>query len=128
MILILISITLARAQYEQAEEPTGLETIKVGNNNVTVPKGTRIYKKSNLTYVESINEYAGRRFEEMEMRLGLIERNQNELKYAIDGLKDYFNRELQQLKREINDLQLLNKAKIDKVSVDKEQASKEYGR
>ena len=79
--------------HSSPEIPSGMELISVGGIRMIVPKGTKVGKKGSLLIMEGTDEFAARRFEEMNTRLETMEANQKDLGKTVDDLK-----------REISDL------------------------
>lgn len=103
-ILILIFCTLFAFSQESEDSDTnnislrpGMEIRKVGNLNVVVPEGGRIYEDEHRRlFIESAEEYAARRFKETEERFERIEKEQQELKNKLERLEKI----IEEMKRE----------------------------
>ncbi len=67
--------------------PPGMELKKVGNTNILIPKGGKIFKAADTLIVESTGEYAARKFLEMEERFDRIEKEQEIIRREIEELK-----------------------------------------
>ena len=76
-------------QGDESGAPTGMVVKKV-NKDVTVlmPKGGRMHKTNETTYVEeSADEYAARNFASVENRLNRLEKENRDLKQEVDDMK-----------------------------------------
>ncbi len=76
-----------------SELPAGMEIIKAGTANIIAPEGSRVYEENTVMIVEPIEQYAARRFldiearmERMESRIGSIEERLDELIDAVETL------------------------------------------
>jgi hypothetical protein len=94
-VLFTFCSTLATAQYASDQQddgtatPPGMERRKV-NNDVTllVPKGGKFYRRNQTTYVEEgPEEYASRKFLDMDSRLKTLEATNRELLEEIRYLE-----------------------------------------
>jgi hypothetical protein len=64
----------------------GMQVVKHGNISVIVPKGASVRQEGGQLMIEDIGDYTGRRFEEMDQRLAVMEETQAELREKIDQL------------------------------------------
>jgi len=69
-----------------SELPPGMEIIKVGEANIVAPEGSRVYEENTVIIVEPIEQYAARRFLEVEARLKALEEKQREILKALEEL------------------------------------------
>lgn len=99
LIVFIFNSTLVLAQYnndQQGDQPdtaSGLEAKKV-NNDVTVlmPKGGKMYKRNETTYVEeSSDSYSAREFVTVKNRLNNLEKDNRELREEINDIKSKLN-------------------------------------
>ena len=74
--------------------PDSMEIVKEGDVNVMVPKGGQVRKESSFLIKEDADEYASRRFSEMEIYLREIKneieaqkKELNNLKEAVENIK-----------------------------------------
>ncbi|MFH1045691.1 MAG: hypothetical protein V1727_01855 [Candidatus Omnitrophota bacterium] len=101
ILLFFIGLICFTALYVLAEDQTsikigpGMELLEVGAVRVLVPKGTHFADKGSKVEVESIGEYVGRRFLDVEARLTTMEEKDQSLKVELDSLK----KELEALKQ-----------------------------
>ena len=72
----------------------GMEVIKIGSAYITVPKGAKVEKRGTVFYVEGPDQYAARKFEEMEKSINdmggkfvSIEEQYEKLKKEMEQLK-----------------------------------------
>ena len=95
MLIVLFGLGQVFAQYNndnqssESSAPSGMESRKV-NNGVTVlmPKGGRMHKTNEITYVEeSSDEYAARNFASVESRLDKLEKDNRELREEINNIR-----------------------------------------
>ena len=84
-----IGMTLEEAvEKGEVEIPPGMEMLKIGKNSAAiVPKGTLVHKDGGQIFVESVQQYAARRFEAMEKRLSEIMATQKTFQKEINLLK-----------------------------------------
>ena len=75
----------------------GMEVIKMGNAYVTVPKGAKIEKRGTVFYVEGPEQYAARKFEEMEKNITDMDTKFVSIEEQYEKLK----KELEQLKKRL---------------------------
>jgi hypothetical protein len=88
--------------YAPGEAPPGMKIEKVGDLNIRIPKDAEVRRtgKGGLLYVEGIDEYAARKLENMEDRIGELEKAQDELK-EDDDLAVFGNFEINVCKVEV---------------------------
>jgi len=101
--LILVLIFCACFSYAEAgdyaddaaasEAPAGMKIEKVGDLNLRLPKDAEVRRtgKGGLLDVETIDEYAARKLEEMESRVDSLEKSQEKLAEEIKRLKEVLN-------------------------------------
>lgn len=68
--------------------PPGMELIEIANVRYMVPKGTKVREDTGVVRFEGLDEYTGRRFLEMEGRLGAIEAELEALSKAVEEAKE----------------------------------------
>ena len=90
--LILIFILFAGSALAEHEEeksvPYGMESQKIGDVNVVLPRGSGMTKKNGRILVESDSQYAARKFLQIETRLDKMEAGQEGIERGIESLKD----------------------------------------
>lgn len=110
--LIAYSANFSLAQEAIKKAPAGMKQIE--NKGVTrrTPQDTQVRKEGGVTIVEGFRQYVSRKIQEIEARLTRSEARQEELtkeveqlKGALDDLKNDNLRQTEQLKKEINVLQ-----------------------
>ena len=72
--------------------PPGMELIKIGKTNVLAPKGARINKVAGFQTIEATDQYAARKFMEVENRLKAIEANQRKLLKTVMQINQILKR------------------------------------
>lgn len=84
---------LAQNNGDQQSEESGIEARKVSENiTVLMPKGGRVHKTNDLTYIqESTDEYAARNFASVENRLDKLEKDNRELRGEVNDMKSKSN-------------------------------------
>ena len=95
--LLIFSLVLSGAIYVYPQEhksdgnieiPPGMEIKKEGDVNLLIPEGAKLIKKTaELTLIEGTDEYASRKFIEIESRFDKIEAEQKALKKEIKRLQ-----------------------------------------
>lgn len=86
-IVLLFLILFARPIFaEEAELRPGMELKKIGAINVIVPKGSEIYEKNGLYILESAEEYAARKFKDVEERFALLEERAESAENKLEKL------------------------------------------
>ena len=87
--ILVFSTTLIAAEEDKNKEvPVGMELVTVKDNyKLLVPEGAKIHKEGPVFVLENINEYAARRFHDIEERIVKIEASQEEFKKEIEQLK-----------------------------------------
>jgi len=70
-----------------SELPPGMEVVNIGTANVIAPIGSKVNKEGTVIIVEPIEQYAARRFLDIEGRLSSIDLRLNELADNIEKLK-----------------------------------------
>ena len=63
-----------------------MELKKIGAINVIVPKGSEIYEKNGLYILESAEEYAARKFKDVEERFALLEERAESAENKLEKL------------------------------------------
>ncbi|MFH1753961.1 MAG: hypothetical protein ABH875_07235 [Candidatus Omnitrophota bacterium] len=69
-----------------SELPPGMSIIKVGTANIVAPIGSRVYKENTITIVEPIEQYAARKFLDIEARFVAIESRLKEMEKELQEL------------------------------------------
>lgn len=70
----------------------GTEVVKESSMEILVPKGGKPRIEPGRIYLESTDEYAARRFDEMEERFVRIEAEQNKMKDGIEKIEKALTR------------------------------------
>jgi peptidoglycan hydrolase CwlO-like protein len=86
-IFMLVFIVSASTQAETPNVPEGMEDVKIGTVDTIVPKGSKMRREGNVTFLESTDAYAARRISDMESRLSKIESNEQQIKREIETIK-----------------------------------------
>ncbi|MBL7068984.1 MAG: hypothetical protein ISS34_03930 [Candidatus Omnitrophica bacterium] len=104
ILLTIISISLIGSRQVSAQDseqklppgiselPPGMEVINIGSANVIAPIGSKVNKEGTVIIVEPIEQYAGRRFLDMEGRLSSIDLRLNELADNLEKLRKSMER------------------------------------
>lgn len=86
--------------------PPGMETIREGDVAVVVPKGGMLRKQGSVMLIETADEYAARKFLDVESQFKALqeafEEQKNELEAQKKKLK-YMGKNMEKLMREKND-------------------------
>lgn len=102
LILLIIFPTLSVCgdeEYKKIEDvnvPDSMEVIKEGDVNVMVPKGGQLNKESSFLVKEVPDEYASRKFIEMEAYFNDIKKELEEQRKELKDLKDILDKLLQE--------------------------------
>ena len=75
------------AKTEKITVRPGMELKRVGGINLVIPEGAKVYQEGSHLAMEEPEEYAARRFKEMDARITAIENRQKEMTCEIDKLK-----------------------------------------
>ena len=86
MLISVFCVTLGVNAGSNAQLSPGMESVKVGDVNLVVPKGAKVHKEGSLLVVEDMGTYSARKFVEIEGKLKHMEEEQGELKAQIEGL------------------------------------------
>ncbi|MFH1836780.1 MAG: hypothetical protein ABH862_01520 [Candidatus Omnitrophota bacterium] len=92
--MILISIIcmgisgIAEEQSNAGDLPPGMKAIKVGSATIIAPKDIRMTRIADIVQRESIEQYAARKFMEVEERIGILEENNKNLTEEVTALKE----------------------------------------
>ena len=80
---------LAQNNNDSQEVEPGIEARKVADNiTVLMPKGGRMHKTNDITYIqEGTDEYAARNFASVENRLDRLEKDNGEFREEIKNIK-----------------------------------------
>ena len=90
LIFIFSALTVCAQEVKKEEKaavPEGMEIVKSGDVSVLVPKGTKVRYEGSLLVTESIGEYTGRKFSEVEERLKNEEAKADELNNKVEDLQ-----------------------------------------
>ncbi len=82
-----------REQYIKTEEgtlriPPGMELKKVGDANILIPIGGKIFKAADIQIIESSGEYTSRKFIEIDARFDALDVALEEMRKEIKALKE----------------------------------------
>ncbi len=135
--IIILSLIFAVAaiakDWSDDDIPLGMEAITINNVRYIVPKGTKIKKNGKALSLESRDEYISRRFQTMDSRLRILEKNEGKLRSDIVLLKGTIDRLRTELRnQEVNpksfdenklrsDIMDLFKGVIDKLQTELQQ-------
>lgn len=89
--VFIFSAVFTYAQEDKNKEtlthPAELDVIKVGVMNVVVPKGAKVIQDGNKIIVEGLDEYASRKFIELEERFREFKMRHEELEKKVEELE-----------------------------------------
>ena len=86
--ILVFSEIAGRAQPRKEDEvPPGMEFIKVGNNEILIPKGTKVTKKDAQLILEPPEQFWSRRIEGIEEEIAKLKDGEREIKKDIAELK-----------------------------------------
>lgn len=94
LVSFVFAVTVILAQehetHEEGEDITirpGMELKKLGGINMLVPEDTQVYRDRGRWIMEGPDEYAARRFKDVETRLQAVESEQEKLRQELERLK-----------------------------------------
>ena len=86
--ILVFSAIVAYGQKEPKIKPLpGMKYIKVGNAQIMVPEDAVVRMVGTITTIETAEQYAARKFLQVEERLAKIEAEQEDLEKEIEELK-----------------------------------------
>jgi len=81
------------------EIPAGMEVVYIGNTKSIVPAGTKIHRSEGFMILESTKEYVGRRFKELQDKISVLEKEQQELKDATGAIQTEVSAKAQDIEK-----------------------------
>lgn len=91
LIMVLCSVMVC-AQYEEegsnTNAPPGMIVKKIGGRNVIIPKDSWVREEGGMLVMEDPNEYAARKFMEIEEHLAKIDTDLETMQKELQELKD----------------------------------------
>jgi len=99
-----VCVCAQEAKVSKDEIPAGMEVVYIGNTKSIVPAGTKIHKSEGFMILESTKEYVGRRFKEIQDKLSVLEKEQQEMKdtaAAIQAEVSAKARDIEKLQKDI---------------------------
>jgi len=82
-----VCVCAQETKVSKDEIPAGMEVVYIGNTKSIVPAGTKIHKSEGFMILESTKEYVGRRFKEIQDKLSVLEKEQQEIKDTTGAIQ-----------------------------------------